>query len=72
MLKINHAIATLVSAFAVDPVARWMYHAPDQYLLHVPRLFRALGASSFEAGAAHPIGAIGHKYPQRSRKLSCR
>jgi GNAT superfamily N-acetyltransferase len=51
--EINHAIATLVSAFAADPIARWMYHAPDQYLLHIPRLFRALGASSFEAGAAH-------------------
>jgi GNAT superfamily N-acetyltransferase len=40
-------------AFDTDPVARWMYHAADQYLLHIPRLFRALGASSFEAGAAH-------------------
>lgn len=51
--EVNHAIATLVLAFEADPVARWMYHAPDQYLLHIPRLFRALGASSFEAGAAH-------------------
>jgi ribosomal protein S18 acetylase RimI-like enzyme len=57
--EVNHAIATLVLAFEADPVARWMYHAPDQYLLHIPRLFRALGASSFEAGAAHcsPDGA---------------
>ena len=50
--EINHAIATLVLAFGTDPVARWMYHEPDQYLLHVPRLFRALGTSSFAAGAA--------------------
>lgn len=50
--EINHAIATLVLAFGTDPVARWMYREPDQYLLHVPRLFRALGISSFAAGAA--------------------
>jgi GNAT superfamily N-acetyltransferase len=50
--EIEHAIATLVLAFAKDPVARWMYDDPHQYLLHVPRLFRALGTSSFEAGAA--------------------
>jgi hypothetical protein len=54
--EINHAIATLVLAFGTDPVARWMYREPDQYLLHIPRLFRALGASSFEAGAAQRSG----------------
>src|SRR5215469_6306221 len=50
--EIEHAIATLVLAFATDPVARWMYGDPHHYLLHIPRLFRALGTSSFEAGAA--------------------
>jgi len=50
--QVDHAIATLVLAFATDPVARWMYDDPHQYLLHIPRLFRALGTSSFEAGAA--------------------
>src|SRR6516165_10238457 len=50
--EIEHAIATLVLAFATDPVARWMYDDPHQYLLHIPRLFGALGTSSFDAGAA--------------------
>jgi ribosomal protein S18 acetylase RimI-like enzyme len=50
--EVDHAIATLVLAFCTDPVARWMYDDPHQYLLHIPRLFRALGTSSFEAGAA--------------------
>ncbi len=36
--EVDHAIATLVLAFATDPVARWMYADPHQYLLHVPRL----------------------------------
>jgi ribosomal protein S18 acetylase RimI-like enzyme len=50
--QIDHAIATLVLAFSTDPVARWMYDDPHQYLLHIPRLFRALGTSAFETGAA--------------------
>jgi ribosomal protein S18 acetylase RimI-like enzyme len=50
--EIHHAIATLVLAFGDDPVARWMYEDPHQYLMHIPRLFRALGTSSFDAGAA--------------------
>jgi GNAT superfamily N-acetyltransferase len=49
---VDHAIATLVLAFGTDPVARWIYDDPDHYLRHTPRLFRALGTSSFAAGAA--------------------
>jgi ribosomal protein S18 acetylase RimI-like enzyme len=51
--EVDHTIATLVLAFGADPVARWMYEDPHQYLLHIPRLFRALGTSSFDAGTAH-------------------
>jgi hypothetical protein len=45
--QVDHAIATLVLAFVTDQVARWMYDNdnPHQYLLHIPRLFRALGSS---------------------------
>lgn len=50
--EVDHAIATLVLAFVTDPVARWMYDDPLQYLLHIPRLFRALEKNSFEGGAA--------------------
>jgi hypothetical protein len=44
--EVDHAIATLVLAFGTDPVARWMYCDPHQYLMHIPRLFRALGTGS--------------------------
>ena len=50
--EVDHAIATLVLSFVTDPVARWMYADPHQYLLHIPRLFRGLGKNSFEVGAA--------------------
>jgi ribosomal protein S18 acetylase RimI-like enzyme len=50
--EVDHAFATLVLAFGTDPVARWMYDDPRQYLRHIPRLFRALGARAFEAGTA--------------------
>jgi len=37
-----------------------MYDDPHQYLLHIPRLFHALGRSSFEAGAAqHTSDGLG-------------
>jgi ribosomal protein S18 acetylase RimI-like enzyme len=51
--QIDQAIAKLVLAFATDPVARWMYNDAHQYLTHIPRLFRELGAKSFATGAAH-------------------
>ena len=51
--EVDLAIATLVLAFGTDPAARWVYDEPHQYLLHIPRLFRALGTSAFATGAAH-------------------
>ena len=51
-VELESAIASLVLAFDTDPVARWMYDDAHQYLLSVPRLFRALAVSSFDAKAA--------------------
>jgi ribosomal protein S18 acetylase RimI-like enzyme len=76
--EIDQAIAKLVLAFSSDPVARWMYDDAHQYLTHIPRLFRTLGASSFEAGAAQrtsdglgvalwlPPGVLGNADPLES------
>jgi GNAT superfamily N-acetyltransferase len=51
-VELESAIASLVLAFDTDPAARWMYDDAHQYLLSVPRLFRALAVSSFDAKAA--------------------
>jgi len=44
----QRAVATLVLAFASDPVERWMYPDPQQYLTHFPRFLAAFGGPAFE------------------------
>jgi ribosomal protein S18 acetylase RimI-like enzyme len=39
--------ATLVLAFAADPVERWLYPEPRQYLSHFPRFLAAFGGTAF-------------------------
>ena len=39
--------ATLVLAFAADPVERWLYPEPQQYLTHFPRFLAAFGGKKF-------------------------
>ena len=47
------AIATIVLAFAADPMARWTWpHAPD-YLTGMPRLASAFGGGAFERRSAY-------------------
>lgn len=45
------AVDTLVLAFAADPMARWSWPDPHQYLTHMPVLTRAFGRSAFAAGS---------------------
>jgi GNAT superfamily N-acetyltransferase len=40
-------IATLVSAFIADPVERWLFAEPLQYLTHFARFVAAFGKSGF-------------------------
>lgn len=46
------AIATLVLAFANDPVERFLYPRPDGYLQHFPELVAAFGGQAFELQTA--------------------
>ena len=49
----RQAISTLVMAFSNDPVMRWMYAEPHQYLKHFPELVRLFGGRAFECGTAY-------------------
>jgi ribosomal protein S18 acetylase RimI-like enzyme len=52
------AIATVVSAFAADPVERWLYPVDEEYERHFPEFVAAFGGRAFEAGTAW--GLAGH------------
>jgi GNAT superfamily N-acetyltransferase len=48
----DQTIATIGLAFAADPMARWSYPDPHQYLRYFPELVRAFGGKAFEHGTA--------------------
>jgi ribosomal protein S18 acetylase RimI-like enzyme len=48
-------IAVMTLAFGTDPVARWFYPNPREYLAHFPRLAVAIGGKAFANGTAHYI-----------------
>jgi GNAT superfamily N-acetyltransferase len=50
------AIDTVVLAFAADPVARWTWPDPHQYLTSMPSLTRAFGGRAFQHNGAHCAG----------------
>ena len=43
----QRALATLLLAFAGDPVERWLYPEPQQYLTEFPRFLAAFGGPAF-------------------------
>jgi GNAT superfamily N-acetyltransferase len=48
--------ATLVSAFAADPVERWLYPEVQQYRTHFPEFLAALGGKAFDVQSAWQLG----------------
>lgn len=49
----NAAIATVVLAFSTDPVARWCWPDPHQYLENMPGFIKAFAGGAFEHNAAY-------------------
>lgn len=47
------AISTIVLGFAADPMARWAWPDPSQYLRIMPRFVDAFGGRAFEHGTAY-------------------
>jgi GNAT superfamily N-acetyltransferase len=46
------AVATVASAFADDPVERWLWPADDEYAAHFPAFVEAFAGPAFEGGTA--------------------
>src|ERR1700733_10934226 len=46
------AVATVVSAFAADPVERWLYPNNEEYERRFPEFVAAFGGRAFEGGTA--------------------
>lgn len=51
----KRAIASLTLAFSADPMARWVYPDPGQYLTHFPNLIRHFGGRAFLHNTADTI-----------------
>ena len=49
-------IATLVSAFIADPVERWLFAEPLQYLTQFARFVAAFGSGGFESDTVFSLG----------------
>lgn len=52
----DQAIATLTTAFASDPIARWVLPDAHRYVTYWPRLVKAFGGAAFAQGTADSVG----------------
>jgi ribosomal protein S18 acetylase RimI-like enzyme len=49
------AVDTVVLAFSADPIARWFYPDPHDYLTNLPSFVRAFAGKAFERNSAYQI-----------------
>ncbi len=52
----DNVISSLVLAFAMDPMIRWFYKTPTQFLGHFPDFIRIYGGKGFDAEGVHYVG----------------
>jgi len=52
----DRAVGTLVTAFAAEPVVRWIYPNASQYVVHFPRALLAFGGVAFTEGGVWQLG----------------
>lgn len=53
VLEENPVIAVVMMGFSTDPVARWVYADPNEYLTHFPKFIRAFAGKAFETESAY-------------------
>lgn len=51
----HQAIAVVVLSFSTDPVVRWCYPDPHQYLAHFPDFVKAFAGKAFEQRTAYYV-----------------
>jgi ribosomal protein S18 acetylase RimI-like enzyme len=51
----DRAVAAVVLGFSADPIARWSYPEPHDYLSFFPRVVAAFGGNAFEHGTGFYI-----------------
>lgn len=54
-VDVDQTIAVLAFAFIADPVSRWAYPDPEQYLRLFPPFLRAFGGRAFTQGTARRV-----------------
>lgn len=55
----ERAVSVQVMAFGSDPVMRWFYREPHDYLQNFPPFVRAFGGLAFEHGTGYEAGGFG-------------
>jgi ribosomal protein S18 acetylase RimI-like enzyme len=51
----DRLVNVLVLAFSADPVTRWAFPEPNQYLSYFPEFVRRFGGGAFAHGTAHYV-----------------
>ena len=49
----DHAVATITMAFANDPILRWVFPEPHDFLTYFPKIVRGFGNPSLAHGGTH-------------------
>ena len=55
---VPRALSVQVTAFSADPIMRWMWPEPREYLRHFPDLVHGFGGGAFANSAAHVADAF--------------
>ena len=50
------AITAIVVGFVADPVARWCWPKPKDYLEYMPRFASTYGGKAFQSDSAYVVG----------------
>lgn len=54
----DRTVGVIVLAFSTDPVARWTFPDPHQFLTHFPAGVRAFGGKAFAHGTGHHLSGF--------------